>query len=124
MIHITLHDLPILLALSLFGLMGFGALVAPVLVTRQFGIAGLTLAGRNEVRAVYGGFGLALAAMLGLSIWNPDLRTGICLTVSAALAGMAGGRLVSALIDRRIEPLPAAYLCLEAVIAGLLFYAA
>jgi len=124
MISLSLHDLPIFLALGLFILMGCGALVAPVLVTRQFGISDLTPAGRNEVRAVYGGFGLALAAMLGLAIWNPDLRTGICLTVSAALAGMAGGRLLSGLVDRRIDPLPAVYLGLEALVAGLLLYAA
>ena len=124
MISLSLHDLPICLALGLFILMGCGALVAPVLVTRQFGISDLTFAGRNEVRAVYGGFGLALAAMLGLAIWNPDLRAGICLTVSAALAGMAGGRLLSGLVDRRIDPLPAVYLGLEALMAGLLLYAA
>lgn len=44
---------------------------------------------RAEVRAVYGGFGLAIAAMLVLVI-----------TVAAALGGMAFGRLVSGVVDR------------------------
>jgi hypothetical protein len=46
------------------------------------------------------------------------------LTTAAALAGMAGGRLLSSLIDRQIGRYPLFYLCLEAVVASLLFYAA
>ena len=38
--------------------MGFGAIAKPAFVTAQFGILELTQAGRNEVRAVYGGFGI------------------------------------------------------------------
>ena len=49
---------------SAFLLMGLGALWRPVLVTAQFGIPSLTRDGRNEVRAVYGGFGLAMALVL------------------------------------------------------------
>lgn len=37
--------------------MGIGAIAKPTVVTAQFGILELTPAGRNEVRAVYGGFG-------------------------------------------------------------------
>jgi len=48
----------------------------------------------------------------------------VCLTVAAALAGMAGGRLVSAGIDRALGRLPALYLVLEAVMAAALAYAA
>ncbi len=57
-------------------------------------------AARAEVRAVYGGFGLAIASMLAVALATPDLRTGILTTVAAALAGMAFGRLVSALVGR------------------------
>ncbi len=100
--------------------MGLGAIARPVLVTRQFGIFDLTVAGRNEVRSVYGGFGLAMAAMLAAALWRPELRVGVCLTVAAALAGMAGGRVLSTVIDRRIDRWPAVYMCLEAVVAALL----
>ncbi len=124
MISLAVHDAPILLALILALLMGLGAIAAPVLVTRQFDILELTAAGRNEVRSVYGGFGVAMAAMFALALWRPELRSGICLTTAAALTGMAGGRLLSALIDRRIGRYPLFNLCLEAVVATLLFYAA
>lgn len=105
-------------------MMGLGAIAAPTRVTRQFGILELTAAGRNEVRSVYGGFGVAMATMLALALWRPELRSGICLTTTAALAGMAGGRVLSWLIDRQIGRYPLFYLCLEAVVASLLFYAA
>ncbi|MCA6299790.1 MAG: DUF4345 family protein [Phenylobacterium sp.] len=124
MTHATLNDLPILLAILGFVVMGIGALVSPQRVSRQFDIPTLTAAGRNEVRAVYGGFGLAMAAGLVAALALPGLRAGVCLTVAAALAGMAGGRLVSAGIDRTLGRLPALYLVLEAVMAAALVYAA
>lgn len=124
MINLFIHDAPMLLALTFALLMGLGAIAAPVRVTRQFDIFELTAAGRNEVRSVYGGFGLAMAAMFAVAFWRPDLRSGICLTAAAALAGMAGGRVLSALIDRQIGRYPLFYLCLEALLSGLLFYGA
>jgi hypothetical protein len=123
MSFVTLHA-SILVAVVLALVMGVGALVKPSLVTRQFEIVALTAAARNEVRAVYGGFGIAMAVMFGLALVDPRLRTGICLTAAASLAGMAGGRLLSAGVDRTLGRAPLAYLCLEAVLAGLLFYAA
>ena len=104
--------------------MGCGALIAPLLVTRQFDIVELTRAGRNEIRAVYGGFGLAIAAILALASSAPDLRAGICFSVAAALAGMAFGRIVSLIADRGIGRTPASYMILEAAAALSLVYAA
>jgi len=124
MTHTSLNDLPVLLAILGFVVMGIGALVSPQRVSRQFDIPTLTAAGRNEVRAVYGGFGLAMAAGLVAALALPGLRAGVCLAVAAALAGMAGGRLVSAGIDRTLGRLPALYLMLEAVMAAALAYAA
>ena len=52
-----------------------------------------------EVRAVYGGFGLAIAGVLVFAaIADGDLRKGILITVGAALAGMAFGRLAAAVL--------------------------
>lgn len=119
-----LHDLPLFLALVLAVLMGLGAIVAPLRVTRQFDIVELSAAGRSEVRAVYGGFGLAMAAMAAVALSHPELRAGICLTTGAALAGMAGGRLISALMDRQIGRFPLFYLGLEAIMAAALLAAA
>lgn len=102
-----------------FALMGIGALVRPTVVTRQFGIPALTPEGRSEVRAVYGGFGLAVAGMLVIAITTPDLRAGIAITVAVALFGMAVGRVVSAVIDRSLSKVVALYLVIE-VVAGVL----
>lgn len=124
MISFQLHDIPILVAAAGFAAMGTGALFAPLIITRQFDIGTLTVAGRNEIRAVYGGFGLAMAAMLTVALWYPSLRTGICLTTAAALAGMAAGRIASAIADSRIPGYPLFYLVLETVVAAMLFHAA
>ena len=114
----------ILVALALaFALMGIGALVSPTVVTRQFGIPSLTPEGRSEVRAVYGGFGLAIAGALVYAAVNADLRDGIALTVAIALFGMAAGRLISAVIDRSLSKVAALYLVIEVVGGGLLVIA-
>ena len=114
----------ILIALAVaFALMGIGALVSPTVVTRQFGIAVLTPEGRSEVRAVYGGFGLAIAGVLVYAVIDTDLREGIALTVAIALFGMAAGRLVSAAIDRSMSKVAALYLVIEVVGGGLLLVA-
>lgn len=114
----------ILVALALaFALMGIGALVSPTVVTRQFGIQSLTPEGRSEVRAVYGGFGLAIAGALVYAAVNADLRDGIALTVAIALFGMAAGRLISAAIDRSLSKVAALYLVIEVVGGGLLLIA-
>ena len=80
--------------------MGLLALAAPEAISRINGTPTLTAAGRNEIRAVYGGFGLAVAAMLVLALYTPALREGVLLAVAASLAGMAGGRVLAALIER------------------------
>lgn len=121
---VDLNDVSIMGAALGFAMMGLGALLRPVLVSKQFDIMSLTAAGRNEVRAVYGGFGLALAGVLMVALADASLRTGICLTIAAALAGMAGGRVISAVLDRTIGRLPAFYLALEAGFAVLLYHAA
>jgi hypothetical protein len=115
-----MRDLPIYIAISAFLLMGAGALAKPTLVTAQFGMPDLTAAGRNEIRAVYGGFGVAMAGVLLVALQRADLRGGILLTLACALGGMAAGRVCSALFDRGIDRWPLRYLLLEAVLALLL----
>ena len=57
---------------------------------------------RSEVRAVYGGFGLAMASVLAYAaVAAGPHRSGILLAVGMALAGMAFGRVVSAVVDGR-----------------------
>ena len=49
---------------AFFVAMGVLALVAPERILATFGTTGLTVEGRNEVRAVYGGFGVAVGVLL------------------------------------------------------------
>jgi hypothetical protein len=84
-----------------FAAMALGALARPRAVLAQFGVAVDTAEGRNEVRAVYGGFGLAVAALLVVAaLGDPGTADGILVAVAFALAGMAGGRLVGGALER------------------------
>lgn len=105
-----------------FAGMGAYALAAPAAMLRPFGFDVDNAVARSEVRAVYGGFGLAIAGVLGYaSTTSGSLRSGIVLTVAVALAGMAFGRLVSALIEGRIAFYPNwFYFLVEAIAATAL----
>lgn len=89
-----------IVAAVLFAGMGVYGLAVPARLVAPFDISLGSATSRAEVRAVYGGFGLAIAAMLMVALTSPELRTGILLTVAAALAGMAFGRVVSVLDGR------------------------
>ena len=86
----------------LFAVMGVGSIIVPTRVTAQFGIPSLNREGRSEVRAVYGGFGIAMAAALIAAIFNLEIRSGIAFAVGFALGGMALGRIISAIMDAGI----------------------
>ena len=90
----------IVIAAVFFTGMGIFALARPAALIRPFGITLPNPESRAEVRAVYGGFGLAIAGMLALAVTGHPARDGILITVAAALGGMAFGRLVSVVIDR------------------------
>jgi len=107
-----------------FALMGIGALAFPAKVTMQFGIATLNVDGRNEVRAVYGGFGLVISGLLLMAAVDGTHRTGIALTVGMALLGMALGRIVSGIVDRGISRWPLTYMIVELMGGAMLIYAA
>ncbi|OBK92115.1 DUF4345 domain-containing protein [Mycobacterium asiaticum] len=81
--------------------MGVYALAAPARMIGVFGIALPERTSRSEVRAVYGGFGCAIAGVLAFAAVDSSSRSGIMLTVGLALGGMAVGRLVSAAIEGR-----------------------
>ncbi len=96
-----LADVLVLVAAALFAAMGGWALARPARVVDRFGIVVTTPDGRNEVSAVYGGFGLAVSALLVFAattdgrgeLWIPSI-------VSVQCLGMATGRIVSMLRDR------------------------
>jgi hypothetical protein len=103
-----------------FAAMGFGALVRPALIWAPFGVSPTTAESRSEVRAVYGGYGLAVAALLVLTDDSADLRDGVLVAVAVSLAGMAAGRVASALVEpRTLLRSPGFFLVLEAGLAVL-----
>lgn len=110
----------VLLVAALFALMGVAALARPENILAYFGIATLTRDGRNEVRAVYGGFGLAIAGLLCAARYNEAIRTGAVLAVAVALLGMAVGRLISALLDGAPGRYPWMFLGVELAGAAVL----
>ncbi|RDH74443.1 DUF4345 domain-containing protein [Mycolicibacterium moriokaense] len=114
----------VILVVAVFFLgMGIYALVLPQKLIRPFGIALESPVARSEVRAVYGGFGLAVAAVLGWAAFRGgDVGKGILITVGVALAGMALGRIVSAIFGERTSFYPNWFYCIvEAVAGGALF---
>lgn len=117
--------IPILLVAVFFLGMGVYGLVLPDRLAAPFGIAAHSPTSRTEIRAVYGGFGIATAIVLTIAAVDiGDVKVGACLAVAAALAGMAFGRLVSALVDERTSFYPVwFYFLVELVLAGMLLIA-
>lgn len=111
---------------AFFLCMGVSALIAPAKLISPFRITVDAPESRSEIRAVYGGFGVAMAVVLGMAAFDvAGIRSGAVIAVAAALAGMALGRLISRLIDSATAFYPIwCYFCVEAVAAGLLFNAA
>jgi hypothetical protein len=108
---------------AFFLCMGLGALVSPRWVTSFVQWAPETVDARNEVRAVYGGFGVAISALLVYAAYHPDVRSGIILAVAIALLGMASGRILSVLIERPGR-WPLVFILMESALAGLLLWGA
>jgi hypothetical protein len=121
-----MSDALVLIVAVGFAAMGLGALVRPRDVLAQFGVAVETADGRNEVRAVYGGFGLAVAALLAVAaVGDPSTSEGIIVAVAFALVGMAAGRVVSSLGERPSGLFPVwTYFAIEVVAAAALLVAA
>jgi hypothetical protein len=77
-------DTAVIAVIGVFFLgMGMYALAAPAMLVRPFGIALEQSTSRSGVRAVYGGYGLAMAAVLAYAAIDagPN-RTGIVLTAT------------------------------------------
>jgi hypothetical protein len=105
-----------------FLVMGVVALINPTRISSYFKVPVITSDMRNEIRAVYGGFGMAMAAALvGASLYD-GYRTGIVATISLALLGMAAGRLVSLAVERDVGRYPYVFLGIELVLGGSLMY--
>lgn len=106
---------------AFFAGMGIVALIRPAFIWAPFGVAPTTPAARSEVRAVYGGFGLAVATLLVLTDdAEAGIRDGVLVAVAVSLIGMAAGRVVSAVAEpRTLVSTPGLFLVVELALAGL-----
>ena len=120
-----MRDAAILFVAAGFAAMAILALLRPAVVLAQFGVDAATADSRNEVRAVYGGFGIAVAVLLAVAaLGDPSAKEGIAVAIAFALVGMAAGRLVSAAIEAPNGLYPVwTYFGIEVVSAGLLLLA-
>ncbi|MEV0358781.1 DUF4345 family protein [Nocardia sp. NPDC050697] len=107
------------LAATAFALMGLAALAAPDRIVTPFGMRATAPAARSEVRAVYGGFGIALAGVLAWAATGTGgAHAGAVLAAGIALLGMAGGRLLSRLLDAAVPFYPVYFYLVIELLAG------
>lgn len=103
----TVASLTIAVIGVFFLAMGTYALISPAALIAPFRLVAQSPESRSEIRAVYGGFGIAMAAVLGIAALDiGDIRAGAVTTVGLALIGMAGGRIVSRLLDTPVRFYP------------------
>ncbi|TCO44961.1 uncharacterized protein DUF4345 [Kribbella antiqua] len=115
----------ILVVAAFFAGMGVLGLASPAALVRPFGIQVAGPHARTEVRAVYGGFGIAVAGLLVVAAFDDGIRRGAVIAVAVALAGMATGRLIGRIFDRPATFYPIwFYFWVELVLAAVLWFAA
>jgi hypothetical protein len=105
---------------ALFLIMGLYALIDPQATLEVFTSQKFNPDMRNEIRAVYGGFGVAVAGVLLATLWVPVFTFGARLTVAIALLGMAMGRIVSFSIEPAASNAPGLFLIVEITLAAML----
>jgi len=103
--------------------MALVAFASPATVVAYFGIAELSVDGRNEVRAVYGGFGLVVAGLVAVAPYWPRFGPGILLTIALSLFGMALGRVISRTVDGGAGFYPWLFFVIEVAGGGALIAA-
>jgi hypothetical protein len=114
--------LSLLLAFLLFAAMGAALLWKPEYLARVTNQEPATPEARSEIRAVYGGFGIAIALALFTAMVYSDFRGGIMFTVGIALIGMAAGRGYSAWLERPTSNIIWGLLAAEALLGLIIFF--
>ena len=117
--------LAIACAVALAG-MGVAGLVSPQFVVGRFGIRLDAPDSRTEVRAVYGGYGIAVAALV---IWvvatGSPLAPGVLIAMGVSMTGMAAGRLAGAAAERAVPfGWAGAFFLVECALGAAFFVAA
>lgn len=105
-----------------WGGLGIVGLASPEFVVGAFDQRIATSAYRGEVRGVYGGMSLCFAGALAWANRDRAGRRMVLKTIGLATAGIAAGRVITAVADGQIEAWPTAALLASEVTmaAGLL----
>lgn len=112
----------LIIGFLLFAAMGAVMLWRPEYLSQVTGLELSTPESRSEARAVYGGFGIAMALALFTAIVYSDFRGGIMYTTGLALLGMAAGRAYAAWLERPTSPTIWGLLAVEAVLGLMIFF--
>ncbi len=114
-----LAHLFLMLAALLFAGFGLASLFQPERITGWVGIRPSTTAGRSEIRAVYGGLEVGLAAFLVYCAMDAQrLGLGLLLVV-LTYGGAAVGRAIGIVLDRPVEAVTRKILIAEVAFAAL-----
>lgn len=119
----SITNLGVLAVAVFFALMGLNAVFDPQGTLRFFSPPLFGADMRNEVRAVYGGYGLAVAGLLLATFRWPAIATGARLAIAVSLLGMAGGRAISLLMEPTSTNWPLVFIGVEVALAALLLAA-
>ncbi len=111
----------IVLCAAFFVCMGAAALWRPRGFARRLELDATSALALSEVRAVYGGYGLAMGALLLAALAWRALLPGVAVAIGAAMAGMLLGRLVSWAAERRLPRRALLFAGIEAALAAILF---
>jgi hypothetical protein len=101
---------------------GLGFLAVPVQWAAVIDISLPSAMARTDLRATYGGFGLAIGVFWALSAFRAAwIRPGL-VALGLAAAGFGGGRLIGILLEGTASPLMLFYLACEVPTAALAFF--
>lgn len=103
-----------------FILMGMTTLIHPTIINKLFEIDGKSGSFNNEVRSVYGGFGIFFGILTLSLIFTFEIyRDGVILAQATALFGMASGRIYSFIFEKT-NKFPIIFLIVEIFLGFLL----
>jgi hypothetical protein len=112
----------LVIGLLAFAAMGGLLLWQPQYISRVTNMELTTAESRSETRAVYGGFGVAIALALFIALVYSPLRGGVMMTVGLALIGMAAGRGYAAWLERPTSQIIWGLLAGEAILGLMIFF--
>lgn len=103
---------------AFYAAIGVGAMLRPTLVPWLFGSTAATAASRTEVRAVYGGLPLAMAALIFAEAGRQ--RRPMTVAMAVLSGGMAAGRVVGIGVEGETNAVTNLLVAAEAATAAAL----